>query len=67
MDLKSQIITDEQHFINVLNILNPMGNYSSNKNNAQPCPCHSGDGGSDSFSWHKDGDVWKGKYREHNQ
>ena len=61
MDLKSQIITDEQHFIDVLNILNPVGHYSSNKNNAQPCPCHNGDGGSDSFSWHKEGDTWKGK------
>lgn len=61
MDLKSQIITDEQHFIDVLNVLNPVGNYSSNKNNAQPCPYHAGDGGSDSFSWHKEGDIWKGK------
>ena len=61
MDLKSQIITDEQHFIDVLNILNPVGHYSSNNNNAQQCPYHTGDGGSDSFSWHKEGDVWKGK------
>ena len=61
MDLKSQIITDEQYFINVLNTLNPMGHYSSNNNNAQQCPCHTGDGGSDSFSWHKEGDIWKGK------
>ena len=61
MDLKSQIITDEQYFINVLNTLNPMGHYSSNNNNAQACPCHNGDGGSDSFSWHEEGNVWKGK------
>lgn len=61
MDLKSQIITDEKYFIDVLNILNPVGNYSSNKCNAQPCPCHTGDGGSDSFSWHEEGNVWKGK------
>lgn len=61
MDLKSQMITDEQYFIDVLNTLNPVGNYSSNKYNAQPCPCHTGDGGSDSFSWHKEGDIWKGK------
>lgn len=53
MDLKSQIITDEQCFINVLNTLNPMGHYNYNNNNAQQCPCHNGDGGSDSFSWHK--------------
>ena len=61
MDIKGEIIQSEDFFIDVLNVLNPMGHYSSNNNNAQQCPYHSGDGGSDSFSWHKDGDVWKGK------
>lgn len=61
MNIKNEIITDEKYFIDVLNILNPMGHYSSNNNNAQACPYHNGDGGSDSFSWHQDGDVWKGK------
>lgn len=61
MDLKSQIITDEQHFIDVLNVLNPVGHYTSNNPNAQQCPCHNGKGGSDSFSWHEEGNVWKGK------
>ena len=61
MDVKNEIIQSEDFFINVLNTLNPMGHYSSNNNNAQACPCHNGKGGSDSFSWHEEGNVWKGK------
>ena len=61
MDMKNEIIQSEDFFINVLNTLNPAGHYSSNNNNAQQCPCHNGNGGSDSFSWHKDGNIWRGK------
>ena len=62
MQNKEQIVQNEDYFVQILNYLNPQGGYTTSKNNTLPCPHHTGSTkGSNSFSWHNDNGVIKGK------
>lgn len=63
MQIKDEIVRNEEYFVHVLNYISTNGHsYGTSKKSGLPCPCHTGDSkGSDSFSWtYRDG-QYKGQ------
>ena len=62
MQLKKEIVQNEEYFVQILNHLNPQGGYTTTKKSTLPCPHHTASTkGSNCFSWKNDAGTIKGK------